>query len=53
MYNMLTAVSKDAVNLEDFEKHYRGVATEMALSGLDYEILSSLVMNPIAARCHR
>ena len=46
MYNMLTAVSKDAVNLEDFEKHYRGVATEMALSGLDYEILSSLVMNP-------
>ncbi|OGO40932.1 MAG: hypothetical protein A2W36_00725 [Chloroflexi bacterium RBG_16_58_14] len=46
MYNMLTAVSKDAINREDFEKHYRGVATEMALSGLDYEILSSLVMNP-------
>ena len=46
MYNMLTSVSKDAINREDFEKHYRGVATEMALSGLDYEILSSLVMNP-------
>jgi len=46
MYNMLTSVSKDAINQEDFEKHYRGVATEMALSGLDYEILSSLVTNP-------
>ena len=46
MYNLLTSISKDAISVADFEKHYRGVATEAALSGLDYEILSALVFSP-------
>lgn len=50
MYSMLTSVSKDAVSQEDFEKHFRGIASEMALSGIDYDILSSLVANPESAQ---
>jgi penicillin-binding protein 2 len=50
MYSMLTSVSKDAISQEDFEKHFRGIASEMALSGIDYEILSSLVANPESAQ---
>ncbi len=50
MYAMLTSVSKDAVSQEDFEKHFRGIASEMALSGIDYDILSSLVANPESAQ---
>lgn len=46
MYGMLTAISRDAVTEEDFEAHFRGIATEMALSGIDYEISSALVINP-------
>jgi len=50
MYSMLTSVSKDAVSQEDFEKHFRGIASEMALNGIDYDILSSLVANPESAQ---
>ncbi len=50
MYDMLTSISKDAITQEDFEKHYRGVVTEMALGGLEYEILSALVNNPQTAQ---
>ena len=50
MYSMLTSVSKDAISQEDFEKHFRGIASEMALIGIDYEILSSLVANPESAQ---
>lgn len=50
MYSFLTAVSKDAISQADFEKHFHGIATEMALSGLDYDILSSLVLNPESAQ---
>jgi len=45
MYRMLSSVSQDAISLDNFTKHYRGVASEAALTGLDYEILSSLT-NP-------
>jgi hypothetical protein len=50
MYALLTGLSQDAISREKFEKHYRGVATEMALSGVDYEIISSLVQNPTSAQ---
>jgi penicillin-binding protein 2 len=43
MHALLTPLSQDAMNLEEFTKHYQGVAAEAALSGVDYEILSSLV----------
>lgn len=50
MYDLLTSISKDAITREDFEKHYRSVATEAALEGIDYEVLSALVFNPTAAQ---
>jgi len=50
MYSLITSLSQDAMGQQDFEKHYRGIATEMALSGIDYEILSSLVDNPTTAQ---
>ena len=50
MYALLTPISQDALSEEDFEAHYRGVATEMALGGLDYDILSALVSNPETAQ---
>ena len=46
MYSKLTSISKDAITAEDFEKQYRSIASEAALSGIDYEILSSLIVNP-------
>jgi len=49
MYTLLTGVSQDAISEEDFAARYRGVANEAALSGWDYEILSSLV-NPHSAQ---
>jgi len=45
MYSLLTPLSQDAFSLEDFEAHYRGIATEIALSGVDYSILQVLT-NP-------
>lgn len=50
MYGMLTSISMDARSFEDFEKQYRSIATEAALSGIDYQILSSLVFNPESAQ---
>lgn len=46
MYSMLTSISRDALSEEDFVDHYRSVANEMALAGLDYDILSVFVRNP-------
>lgn len=46
MYDKLTSISQDAMTAEDFEKHYRSIASEAALSGIDYEILSSLTISP-------
>ena len=49
MYARLTSVSRDALSEEEFTKHYRGVAAEAALSGLDYQVLSGLT-NPDTAQ---
>ncbi len=43
MYAMLTQLSRDAISQEDFEAFYKGVAVEAALSGVEGEILQSLV----------
>jgi penicillin-binding protein 2 len=42
MYALLTSLSQDAISQEEFTRHYQGVASEAALTGLDYEILSAL-----------
>ncbi len=52
MYAMLTPLSQDAITEEDFTNWYRTVATEAALSSLDYEILSSLVRNTRSAQAN-
>ena len=49
MYAMLTPISQDAINEEDFAALYSSVASEAALSGWEYEILSSLI-NPRSAQ---
>lgn len=49
MYAMLTPISQDALTEEDFTKLYQSVATEAALSGWEYEVLSSLI-NPRTAQ---
>lgn len=50
MYQRLSSSSKGSISEEDFIKHYRGIASEAALSGLDYNILSSLVSSPQSAQ---
>lgn len=50
MYSMLTSISRDAISAEDFEKFYRTVASEAALSKVDNEVLSALVLNPTSAQ---
>lgn len=50
MYGMLTSLSQAAISAEDFEKFYRSIANEAALSSIQYAILSSLVMNPTSAQ---
>ncbi|MBL6965764.1 MAG: hypothetical protein ISR60_04355, partial [Anaerolineales bacterium] len=50
MYNMLTSISRDAISLEDFTARYTSVNAEMALSTVEYEILSSLVRNAQSAQ---
>ncbi|MFH1632487.1 MAG: penicillin-binding transpeptidase domain-containing protein [Chloroflexota bacterium] len=52
MYIMLTSVGQDAITEEDFTNWYRTVATEAALSSVDYEILSSLVRNTRSAQAN-
>ena len=51
MYVMLTSVSQASLSEEEFVAHYKGVAVESALVGVDYEILSLLV-NPESAQAH-
>ncbi len=50
MYALITPLSQDAMSQESFVKHYAGIAAEMALSGIDYEVLSSLVEDPSSAQ---
>ncbi len=49
MYAMLTTLSQDAIDEETFTARYKAVANEAALSGWDYEILSSL-KNPASGQ---
>ncbi len=50
MYNMLTTISKDAITEEEFTDWYTSVATEIALSEVEYDILSSLVQSTRSAQ---
>lgn len=45
MYEMLASLSQEAIDPETFTNRYRRVASEAALSGLSFEILSALT-NP-------
>jgi len=45
MYALLTSESQTAISVEDFSERYHRVAVEAALSSVDYEILSSLVID--------
>jgi penicillin-binding protein 2 len=49
MYTLLSPLTQDAITLEDFTAVYEGVRTTAAVSGVDYEIVSSLI-NPRAAQ---
>lgn len=42
MYNRLTSISQDALSFEKFRAHYEGIAKEVSLSKVDYEILAAL-----------
>ncbi|MGA2110938.1 MAG: penicillin-binding transpeptidase domain-containing protein [Anaerolineales bacterium] len=48
MYGLLTQLSRDAMSKDDFTKRYQDVTDTVALSGLGYQILSS-VKNPDTA----
>jgi penicillin-binding protein 2 len=50
MYALLTKVSQDAISKDQFTKHFKGIAAEAALTGVDYQLLSSLVINPEASQ---
>jgi penicillin-binding protein 2 len=49
MYGQLSPLTQDAVSLDDFQTRYADVWRTAALTGFDYEIVSSLV-NPQAAQ---
>ena len=42
MYGLLTSISQDAISQEKFIQHYQGVADEMNLNVVDYDILAAL-----------
>jgi penicillin-binding protein 2 len=50
MYDLLTAISRDALSRDEFIRHYQGIATEAALTGVDYEIQSFLFNPPDAGQ---
>ena len=49
MYALLTSISRDAMSEQEFTEHYQGIASEVALTGVDTKILSSLT-NPDTAQ---
>jgi penicillin-binding protein 2 len=49
MYDQLSPLTKDAISLDEFQTRYADVWRTAALTGMDYEIVSSLV-NPQAAQ---
>lgn len=50
MYSLLTAVSRDAISVEDFTARYIEVPNAAALRSWEYQILSALVNNPRSAQ---
>lgn len=53
MYALLTPLSQDAINKEDFTNRYEAIAVEAALSGIDAHILSSLTQSSTAQVSYR
>ncbi len=43
MYGMLSPLARDGVSLEEFMARYEQVSTRAAITGMDYEIVSSLL----------
>ena len=50
MYAMLTKVSQDAISEEEFTQWYTNIGTQAAVSGVDYELLSSFVQSTRSAQ---
>jgi penicillin-binding protein 2 len=50
MYDMLTTVSQDAITEIDFTSWYTNTAVQAALSGVEYDILSSFVQSTRSAQ---
>ncbi|MBW2721967.1 MAG: hypothetical protein JRC67_07075 [Deltaproteobacteria bacterium] len=50
MYNMLTTISQDAITEQDFTSWYKTVAAEMALNGVEYDILGAFVQSTRSAQ---
>jgi penicillin-binding protein 2 len=48
MYSLLTPDSQKTISLDNFTQHYTNIAIEAALSGVDYQILSSEKNTPNA-----
>jgi len=46
MYNMLSPLTRDGITQEAFAERYDEIWKSAALTGLDYEIVSSFVLNP-------
>ena len=46
MYGMLTALAQDGLSLEEFTDRYEEIHRTAALTGVDTQIISSLVMSP-------
>lgn len=49
MYNMLTTLSKDSIQIEDFDKRYHDVNVQIVPISIEYEILQTL-KNPSTAQ---
>ncbi len=50
MYSLLSPLSQDGIPQQEFAERYDSVRRAAALSGVSYEILSSLILNPRAAQ---
>ena len=50
MYSMLTTISQDAITESDFTTWYTTIATQTALSGVEYDILGSFVQSTRSAQ---
>ncbi|MFN2198446.1 MAG: NTF2-like N-terminal transpeptidase domain-containing protein, partial [Anaerolineales bacterium] len=50
MYNLLTTISQDAITEEEFTNWYKGIAAEMALNEIEYDILGSFVQSTRSAQ---